>query len=104
MYLNCKYRINLLGMTLFLLYLSVNSCLVNRFEGSESYLPQHSDNEPTIHPESNIITLSLGSECTLTFSNKGSENSVLQHLSSSRSIYSMTRKSQEIYDHRIDQG
>ena len=83
---------------------SVNSCLVNRFEGSESYLPQHSDNEPTIHPESNIITLSLGSECTLTFSNKGSENSVLQHLSSSRSIYSMTRKSQEIYDHRIDQG
>ena len=83
---------------------SVNSCLVNRFEGSESYLPQHSDNEPTIQPESNIITLSLGSECTLTFSNKGSENSVHQHLSSSRSIYSMTRKSQEIYDHRIDQG
>ena len=47
----------------------INSCLVNRYEGSEGYLLKHSDDELTIHPESQIITLSLGSECTLQFSN-----------------------------------
>ena len=82
----------------------VNSCLVNRFEGPESLLPQHSDNELTIHPESKIITLSIGSECTLTFGDISNGNDVLQHLAKQRELYSMTRRSQEFYNHRIDQG
>ena len=82
----------------------VNSCLVNKYEGSESHLPKHSDDEPTIHPESQIITLSLGSECALRFSDKNCEDIVLEHMTRSRSIYSMTRKSQEFFEHRIDHG
>ena len=81
----------------------VNSCLVNRFVGPESHLPKHSDNEPTIHPESQIITLSLGSECVLKFSDQMSGEVVLEHQAKPCSIYSMTRKSQEFYEHRIDQ-
>ena len=82
----------------------VNSCLVNKFEGTESYLPKHSDNEPTIHPESNIVTLSLGSECVLKFSDCVDGGVVKEHPAKPRSIYSMTRKSQEFFEHRIDLG
>ena len=82
----------------------VNSCLVNRFERSESLLPQHSDNELTIHPKSKIITLSLGRECTLTFGDISNGNDVFRHLAKQRKLYSMTRKSQEFYNHCIDQG
>ena len=38
----------------------INSCLINRYDGPESHLPNHSDREVTIHPESSILTLSLG--------------------------------------------
>ena len=73
---------------------------MNRFEGPESLLPQHSDNELIIHPESKIITLSIGSECTLTFGDISNGNDVLQHLAKQRELYSMTRRSQEFYNHR----
>ena len=82
----------------------VNSCLVNRFEGPDSHLPKHSDNEPTIHPESLIVTLSLGSECTLKFSDQVCGNVVLEHRARPCSVYSMTRKSQEFFEHGIDPG
>ena len=82
----------------------INSCLVNRYDGSESYLPKHSDNEATIHPDSQIITLSLGSECTVKFSDRSAGNTVLEHTAKPCSIYSMTRKSQEFFEHRIDPG
>ena len=82
----------------------MNSCLVNRFEGTSSQLPQHSDNEATIHPDSKIATLSLGCACTLTFSDRGVVNIVHEHQANARSLYSMTRKSQDFYEHRIDQG
>ena len=45
----------------------VNSCLVNCFEGPSFSLPAHSDDEPNIHPESSIVTVSLGQGCTLRF-------------------------------------
>ena len=38
----------------------INSILVNKYSGAESYLPQHADKEITIDPESSIFTLSLG--------------------------------------------
>ena len=82
----------------------VNSCLINRFEGPAGYLPKHSDNEPTIHPESQIITLSLGSECTLRFTDKKSGGIVQEHVAKHSSVYSMTRKSQDLFEHAIDQG
>jgi hypothetical protein len=79
----------------------INSCLVNKYEGTNSYLPKHSDKEITIHPESSIFTLSLGQQCEIKFTEQisGTESS---HLCADRSLYHMTRRSQEIYSHCID--
>ena len=81
----------------------INSCLVNCFEGPPSSLPLHSDDEKTIHPESSIHTISIGSSCTVSFvSNQNSEKH--DHVCHTRSIYSMTRRSQEFYKHHIETG
>ena len=81
----------------------INSCLINRYEGADSYLPRHSDSEVTIHPESSIFTVSLGQSCDLKFIERrsGSE-SVLK--CPDRSLYHMTRRSQEVFDHLIERG
>ena len=81
----------------------INSCLINKYEGANSYLPKHSDREVTINPESSIFTLSLGSSCELTFVDRfsGSES----HLTcNDRSLYHMTRRSQEVFEHLIKPG
>ncbi len=81
----------------------INSCLVNRYTGPDSHLPQHADKETTIHPESSIFTLSLGQSCELKFTERS--NGVESVVScSDRSFYHMTRKSQEFFEHRIDKG
>ncbi|KAL5246868.1 hypothetical protein ACHWQZ_G018912 [Mnemiopsis leidyi] len=81
----------------------INSCLINKYEGANSYLPRHSDSEVTIHPESSIFTISLGQLCNLRFIERrsGSE-SVLS--CPDRSLYHMTRRSQEVFDHMIERG
>ena len=82
----------------------LNSCLVNRYSGMESLLPEHSDNETTIHPESSIFTVSLGEKCQITFADKQSKSDVLTLTCDTGSLYSMTRRSQEFFSHRIDRG
>ena len=81
----------------------INSCLINKYECADSYLPRHSDSEVTIHPESSIFTVSLGQSCNLKFVERrsGSE-SVLA--CPDRSLYHMTRRSQEVFDHLIERG
>ncbi|KAL5255593.1 hypothetical protein ACHWQZ_G010982 [Mnemiopsis leidyi] len=82
----------------------LNSCLVNKFVGPDSFLSEHSDDETTIHPESSVFTISLGAPCKVTFADKiikGDEQAVTwKH----GSVYWMTRKSQEFFTHRIDKG
>ena len=87
----------------------INSCLVNRFDGPDSYLPRHSDNEATIHPESSIFTLSIGETCSIKFSAMGAESAPDSEPSSelscdSLSLYHMTRKSQDFFQHAIERG
>ena len=82
----------------------INSCLVNRYSGPESFLPQHSDDEATIHPESSIFTLSVGQPCTVLFAEGNSTDTIHEHRSDDRSLYSMTCKSQDFFQHRIDKG
>ena len=43
----------------------LNSCLVTKYSGPGSFLPEHSDNETSIHPESSIFTVSVGSQGSL---------------------------------------
>ena len=59
----------------------INSCLANKYEGANSFLPRHADNEVTIHPESSIFTLSLGESCNITFveTASGEESEVTCH-------------------------
>ena len=81
----------------------INSCLINKYEGPNSYLPKHSDREATIHPESSIFTLSLGQRCVVKFTERLTGKEVTQTCPD-RSLYTMSRRSQEVYDHEIEQG
>ena len=81
----------------------VNSCLVNRYDGNLSFLPQHSDDEAVIHPESSIFTISLGHDCSVVFTDTKNDT-ILSHCCKQRSIYSMTRKSQQFFKHQIETG
>ena len=81
----------------------LNSCLINRYNGQESSLPQHSDNEQSIHPESYIYTVSLGAPCSMTFAPAHGDTS-LEHACPPRSLYSMSRRSQEFFTHGISKG
>ena len=81
--------------------IDINQCTVNRYTQS-SNLPEHSDNECTIKPESNIFTVSLGVSRNVIFRNNitGSEEIVPVI---SRSLYCMSQPSQFYWTHRIDQ-
>lgn len=81
----------------------INSCLVNKYTGPEAFLSEHADDEVTIHPESSIFTISLGASCSVTFTDKR-DNSESVITPGAGSLYQMTRRSQEIYKHRIDAG
>lgn len=80
----------------------INSCLVNWFPG-ESRLPPHSDAEMVIHPESSIFTVSIGSPCDVRFTNKQDDSHVEDLKVEPKSLYVMTRKSQEYFRHQIDE-
>ena len=82
---------------------AINSCLVNRYNGPTSFLPQHSDDEATIHPESTIFTLSIGQTCQIKFCEKSTGNES-DLTCSPQSIYGMSRKSQEYFQHKINPG
>ena len=82
----------------------INSCLVNCYQGADSSLPQHSDDEQSIHPESLIHTISLGATCSMTFMAKHTRDYSQEHVCQPRSIYSMTRRSQEFFSHGISKG
>ena len=81
--------------------LYINECLVNRYEGAQSFLPPHSDDELCINPESSIFSLSIGKERNVIFRDKFSGNET-NHVAQGRSMYVMTRTSQTYYSHRID--
>ena len=82
----------------------INSILINRYDGPSSFLPQHADNEPLIHPHSSVHTLSLGNQCTVTFCKTGTTDPHHNESCSPRSLYTMSRASQDLYEHRIDPG
>ena len=63
----------------------LNSCLVNRYSGQGSFLPEHSDDEFSIMPDSNIYTEA-------------------EHTCLSGSLYAMSRDSQALYRYRIDKS
>ena len=81
---------------------SLNQCLVNCYKGNASKVPEHSDDEPSIDPESSIYCVSLGQDRTMIFRDKFSDHTT-SLVAKGRSIYAMTRSSQTYYTHRIDE-
>lgn len=82
---------------------TVTECLINRYEGPDSKLPPHSDDELSIDPESSIHTVSLGQKRTVLFTNKF--NNTAESLDvAGRSLYTMTRSSQDYYTHEIQKA
>ena len=79
----------------------VTACLVNKYEGPKSGLSEHSDDEPSVDPESSIATLSLGETCTITFKDRFSGQEI-KHTAIPNSLYVMSRESQSVFTHRID--
>ncbi len=82
----------------------LNSCLVNRYSGPDSFLSEHSDDEPTINPESSIFCISLGESCVVTYSDIFGKVDDQPVTCAPKSMYHMTRRSQQFFTHRIDKG
>ena len=79
----------------------LNQCLLNKYEGGTSTLPEHSDNELSLNPESSIFTVSVGATRNIILRDTDSGN-VTTHPATHGSLYSMTRQSQNFIKHRID--
>ena len=79
----------------------LNSCVVNKYVGPDSYIGSHSDDEKSIHPESHIFTVSIGREATVHFTDIG-KSETHQHIAKNGSLYSMSRQSQGCYRHKIN--
>ena len=80
----------------------LNSCLINRYANGSETLPEHSDNEGDINRQSSIFTVSLGSSRTVHFRDISS-NETTEVMCHGRSMYHMTRASQEFFKHSIKQ-
>ena len=80
---------------------SLNSCLVNKFVGPESGLPEHSDDEYSINPKSHIFTITLGDTRTVTYKDVFSGEEI-HYEPKPNSLYVMSRDSQNLFRHRID--
>ena len=79
----------------------ISECTVNDYDGNESFLPEHSDDESSIDSESLIFTLSLGQSRTIVFRHKTTNREVnlcLEH----GSMYTMSYASQHLWWHRMD--
>ena len=81
----------------------MNSCLINKYSGTVSSLPPHSDNELCIAPDSSIYTVCLGDSCVIKF-NDLHTGKRFDHTCTDRSLYVMPRSSQDFFDHSMQAG
>ena len=66
---------------------ALNSCLISRYSTGTNCIPPHRDDEAVIDPESDIITVSIGAERTMTFANNDGDAVELQVLKTEVSLY-----------------
>ena len=79
----------------------INSCLASKYVDGSSFCPEHSDNERSLHPNSDIFTLSFGADRPMEYTRvdkKGNKRTILlQH----NSLLVSSRKSQAYWKHAI---
>ena len=80
----------------------LNSCLINKYEGNKAWLPEHSDDEPWIHPTSQIFTISIGGTRNILFKNKNMSGEEHNVSCPTNSLYTMSKASQNTFRHRMD--
>ncbi len=81
----------------------LNSCVVTKYVGPNSFIPPHSDNERCIHPDSAIFTISLDNEVTVSFTDLHNGASHKQQVKPG-SLYIMSRLSQSFYKHATEKN
>ena len=80
--------------------MTANSCLVSRYQNGENCIAPHRDDEPVINPASNIITVSIGAERTMRFTNNSGSEVIDQKLKDC-SLLTASRFSQDFWQHEI---
>ena len=82
---------------------AINQIVINEYSGNESYLPEHSDDEPEIRTNSLILGVTLGSTMPIVFRDKcGGQEKHLEAVNGS--LYAMSQESQYYWSHRIDKA
>jgi alkylated DNA repair dioxygenase AlkB len=79
----------------------INQCLINKYVDETASLPEHSDDESTLVYDSDIFTVSLGETADIMFKRKDGPTEKL-HAVYGNSLYVMSRKSQQVWTHRIE--
>ena len=78
------------------------TCLVTLYDDNSACLPYHSDNEPSIHPDSIIYTVSVGASRTVQFRSISKDESQYRScVPQSGSVYCMSRASQDMWQHSV---
>ena len=80
------------------------SCLLNYYENSSSNLNYHCDDEDSILPDSTIYCISLGGSRNIRFRNTVGPVKVEEYPLPHGCVYSMTRSSQDQYEHCIPES
>ncbi len=77
------------------------TCLVTHYPDGKSQIRFHSDDECQIEPGTNIYTVSIGAERTITFQNQSGVINEHHVIIPHGSLYSMSRASQQHWKHAI---
>ena len=81
--------------------LSFNSVLITKYPNGKYHLPYHSDDEESICDDSQITTISLGQSRAVKFRSVAEKGSELLINISHGQVYSMSKKSQKLFEHCI---
>ena len=77
----------------------ISQASVNEYNG-DGFIAEHSDNEDVLGPESLIYTLTIGETGDIIF--KSLQNGrIVEHKAVHKSLYAMTRESQNYWTHRV---
>ena len=78
----------------------INSCLISRYKTGVNHIPAHRDNKPVNNPESDIVTVSIGSERKMSFTDNSGSSKIDQNLSDG-SMLVTSRHAQDFWLHEI---
>ena len=81
---------------------SFNSFLVTKYDSHTAHIPPHSDNEPSIDPDSSILTITLGASRPVVFRRKlPGKYERFSITPEHGSLFLMSRPSQNHFDHSV---